>query len=78
MATLTIRNLDDAVVDRLKKRAKAHHRSLEAEVRDLLEEIAEPGRHLSFRDLADLVSAMTPKNVPQTDSTDLVREDRDR
>ena len=33
MATLTVRNLDDAVYERLKREAKANHRSLEAEAR---------------------------------------------
>ena len=33
MATLTVRNLDDAVYERLKRDAKANHRSLEAEAR---------------------------------------------
>jgi plasmid stability protein len=33
MATITIRNVDDAVYERWKARAKANHRSLESEVR---------------------------------------------
>ena len=36
MATITVRNLDDAVYERLKREAKANHRSLEAEVRTRL------------------------------------------
>lgn len=36
MATLTIRNLPDDVRDRLRMRAAAHGRSMEAEARDLL------------------------------------------
>ena len=36
MANVTIRNLDDGVVDRLKAQAKTHHRSLEAELREIL------------------------------------------
>ncbi len=39
MGTLTIRNVDDEVIDALKARAKANHRSLEGELRSLL------GRH---------------------------------
>jgi hypothetical protein len=35
------------------------------------------GSRSSLRDLADRIPALTPK-VPQTDSTDLVREDRTR
>lgn len=39
MATLTIRNLDDAVRDRLRERARAHGRSTEAEVRVILDSV---------------------------------------
>ena len=41
MANLTIRNLDDVVVEKLKARAKENERSLEAEIRVLLTEMAE-------------------------------------
>ena len=37
MATITVRNLDQAVYERLKREAKANHRSLEAEARVRLE-----------------------------------------
>ena len=37
MATITIRNVDDAVYERLKRDAKANHRSLEAEARARIE-----------------------------------------
>jgi plasmid stability protein len=40
MAQLVVRNLPEAVKDRLKRRAKSHGRSLEAEVRAILEETA--------------------------------------
>lgn len=36
MANLTIRNLDDGIVEALKSLAKAHNRSMEAEVRQIL------------------------------------------
>ena len=37
MATLTIRNLPDGLVERLKEKAKSANRSMEQEVRELLE-----------------------------------------
>jgi len=37
MASLLIRNLDDAVVARLKARARRHSRSLQGEVKSILE-----------------------------------------
>lgn len=78
MATLTIRNLDDAVVARLKQRAKAHNRSLEAEIRTLLSDIAGRPTPEEFRKIADRIAAMTPKGVKQTDSVKLIREDCNR
>jgi plasmid stability protein len=77
MATLTIRKVDDDVVAALKLRAKRNQRSLEAEVRELLLDAVARGSATSLRDLADQIAALTPK-VPQTDSTDLIREDRMR
>jgi len=78
MATLTIRNLDDTVVERLKERARDNERSLEAEVRALLAQAAERPSRKKFIELAELIAAMTPDDVEQTDSVELLREDRDR
>lgn len=36
MAQMLVRDLDDEVRDRLRERARAHGRSMEAEVRDIL------------------------------------------
>lgn len=77
MANLTIRNLDDEVVEKLKARAKENERSLEAEIRVLLTETAERPSRKTLRELAERISAMTP-DVPQTDSTKIIREFRDR
>lgn len=38
MPTLTIRNLPERTIQRLKERARSHHRSMEQEVRDILEQ----------------------------------------
>jgi plasmid stability protein len=38
MAQVLVRQLDDKVVDRLKRRAKEHGRSLQSEVKTILEE----------------------------------------
>lgn len=78
MANLTIRNLDDDVVERLKKRARDNERSLEAEVRTILKNVAGRLTGKEARALAERISAMTPKGVKQTDSVELIREDRDR
>ena len=77
MANVTIRNLDDEVVVRLKKRAKTSNRSLEAELREILTRAADTMTPRELRVIAERIAAMTP-DVPQTDSTELIREDRDR
>ena len=77
MTALTIRNLDPAVIARLKERAISNKRSLEAELRDLLTEAASRPRITDYRAWAESIAAMTPAG-PQTDSTLLIREDRDR
>lgn len=78
MATVTIRDLDDKIVARLKDRAKNNNRSLEAELRELLSSVVrEQERKKRFLAKADRIAAMTRK-VPQSDSADLLREDRRR
>jgi antitoxin FitA len=41
MAQLVVRNLPDEIKERLKRRARQHGRSLEAEVRDILRQVPE-------------------------------------
>ncbi len=77
MASVTIRNLDEGVVERLKSKAKDNGRSLEAELREILSTEA---RRASTKELiaeADRIAAMTPKDRPQTDSVKIIREFRD-
>ena len=75
MGTITVRNLDVTVLDRLKARARDNKRSLEAEIRALLTEISERPSRKKFMEIANRIAAMTP-DVPQTDSGDLRRENR--
>jgi plasmid stability protein len=49
MPAVHVRNLDDAVIDALKRRAAAHHRSLEGELRQILEEAAASERPAARR-----------------------------
>jgi antitoxin FitA len=55
MATLIVRKLDDALVQRLKARAKAHGRSAEAEHRAILEEALPAQREMTG---AEFVAAL--------------------
>ena len=76
MAELLVRNLDPDVVDRLKARARQHGRSLQAEVQRILEEAA--GRRMEdARALADRIRASLA-GLPQSDSVELLAEDRAR
>jgi plasmid stability protein len=40
MAQLLVRNIDPETIDCLKNRAKLHHRSLQGEIKFILEEVA--------------------------------------
>ena len=74
MGSITIRNLDDRVIDAWKARAKTNHRSLEAELRYVLTRTVNRRLHMAeFRERTDGTA-----EAPQTDSADLIREDRDR
>jgi len=77
MAQLLIRNLEEQVVEALKKRAAAEGKSLEQSLRDLLREAALPevARRMA---IIDRIRAMGPASKRQSDSTKLIREDRDR
>jgi len=77
MASVTIRNLDDDVVETLKRRARANNRSLEGELRQILTDAAGRGAAPDLRTLAERTAAMTP-NRSQSDSADLLRKDRRR
>jgi plasmid stability protein len=78
MAKLTVRNVDDAVVTRLKYLAEVHDRSLEAEIRQILKDAARAPTPRELKVIAERITAMTPPDRPQTDSTELIRADRDR
>ena len=79
MAVLTLTDIDEHVLDALRDRAASNARSIEAEAGHIL--AAAVGAPRSRADLWDEVrriAAMTPKGVPQTDSVELLHEDRGR
>ena len=79
MATIIVRRLDGALVSRLKRRASDNNRSLEREVRYMLERAAEDEMKEKvgvFRALAQGLRQQT-KGRYQTPSEVLVRADRD-
>jgi Plasmid stability protein len=76
MGQVIVRNLDDKVVAELKRKAKLHDRSLEQELRAILINAAKPTREELLAEI-DRIRGMTPPGVVQTDSAELIREDRD-
>lgn len=79
MSTINVRRLDDELVSRLKRRAAENNRSLEGEVRHILEQAAERGmadKLRTFRTLSGRLRKQTGDR-PQTPSQVLIREDRD-
>ena len=79
MATINVRQLDDGVVQRLKRRAAESDRSLEGEVRHILQgAVADDmaAKRASFRALAARLRRKTEGRA-QTPSEVLIREDRD-
>lgn len=61
MANLTIRNIDEQVVENLKLRAKANHRSLEGEIRLLLSQFGRQPSKEALIDQAERIAALTLK-----------------
>jgi plasmid stability protein len=74
MGTLTIRNLEDDIIARLKEKARQNGRSLEAELREALRLEAKRMTGKEAVALADRIASMAPKSVKQTDSVELLRE----
>ena len=75
MPNVLIRDLDDEVLKQLKAAAKANHRSLQAEIHEVL-------RRANTRNLAETrrISARWLKHLSgfnHSDSADLIRKDRD-
>jgi plasmid stability protein len=77
MAQVLVRQLDNKVVDRLKRRAKEHGRSLQSEVKTILEE-AVPDYEAAWKRIEGFRKRLGKSGRTFTDSADLIREDRDR
>ena len=76
MAQILVRNLDEAVVERLKVRAMQHNRSLQNEIKTILEQAAQVDAKTA-RDLALSIRKQFAGRA-FTDSVEPIWEDRDR
>jgi plasmid stability protein len=75
-ASLSVRNLDDDLMARLKRRAARHGRSAEAEVRVILGQTLAAETEPNFDDLAaELRALLAGRHF--TPSEELLRESRD-
>jgi plasmid stability protein len=74
--SLHVRNLDEDLVARLKRRAARHGRSTEAEHREILRAALSAEPEPSFDDLAAQLRRLTADRA-QTPSEALLREGRD-
>lgn len=78
MATLTVRKLSDETYEGLGLRAKKNHRSLEAEVRDILDREAKAFDMTAWIAEVREIRARNPIKLPDgMTSLDLLREERD-
>ncbi len=80
MAAINVRQLDDDVVARLKQRASSNNRSLEGEVRHILECAADDdmaAKRARFLEASRRLREKT-KGRKHTPAEVLIREDRDR
>ena len=75
MANLLVRNLDEDVLKELKAAAKAHGRSLQAEIHEVLRNASARRRAQTRRLSARWLKRL--RGSTQSDSAALIREDRD-
>ena len=74
---LSIKGVPEHQVERLRRRAKANHRSLQGELRALIEEAVEGGsRKLSIDQLVEKVGTLGLKR--RNEAVRLIRQDRGR
>lgn len=77
MAQVVIRNIDDAVIERLRERARARKQSLEQTLREALSAAARPTRQEVLKELAR-IRAMAPKRRNRRlTAQEIIREDRE-
>ena len=88
MPNLSIKNVPDSVVAKLRQRAKINHRSLQGELLDLVCRSTEEGMHeteqeaalsgwLSIEDVAAEVKLPRRKSSSMPLAVDILRQDRD-
>lgn len=77
MAQILVRKLDEKIVDRLRKRTLEHGRSLESEVRTILEE-AVPDYDGAWKRIEQFQKRLKKSGRTFSESAQLLRVDRER
>ncbi len=77
MAQLLVRDLETEIINRLKLRAKSHHRSLQGEAKLILQEAAQKMTMEEVRERASKIRGSFGKRK-FSDSAELIRKDRER
>ncbi len=81
MARVLVRDLPDETVARLKARAAGAGRSLEAELRDIPNQAAQPSHEQRKREALEVLRKIRAKSRPwqpgEPTAADMIREDRD-
>ena len=78
MANVLIRDVPEEVLNRFKIMAKSHNRSLQQELSEAIENIANQSSVDFFQKAKELREKLRKKKVRFTDSAELLREDRAR
>jgi antitoxin FitA len=76
MPQLLIRNLETETIERLKKQAKRHNRSLQGEAKSILEQSAKMTMEEARERAMKIREGFGKKRF--SDSAELIREDRER
>lgn len=71
---LSVKNVPDEIVERLRERAKRNHRSLQGELLAIIEHAAAP-RKLTVEEALERIKALGLRTP--SESTKWIREDRD-
>jgi ElaB/YqjD/DUF883 family membrane-anchored ribosome-binding protein len=79
VTNIILNHLDDELLAKLEELARSNRVSVEVQAERLLAEaVSALNRRRRRLEIVDRIAAMTPDGVKQTDSTILLREDRDR
>lgn len=78
MSELVLDGLDDTILDDLRDRAARHGRTIPEEAKAILTEALAPKRPDSWASVDAIYGRLAASGKTFTDSTELLREDRDR